>query len=69
MMGGWQENLIITNWGKFMDPLADKILTSSAFLAFVILGELELWMVIIIIVRDFYVTGLRLYAKHKIKPL
>ncbi len=52
----------ITNWGKFMDPLADKILTSAAFLAFVILGVLDLWMVIIIILRDFYVTGLRIYA-------
>jgi len=52
----------ITNWGKFMDPLADKFLTSAAFIAFVILGFVPLWMVIIIIVRDFYVTGLRIYA-------
>src|SRR4030042_447187 len=55
----------ITAWGKFMDPLADKILTSAAFLAFVILGVLELWMVIIIVVRDFLVTGLRLFADSK----
>ena len=52
----------ITNWGKFMDPLADKFLTSAAFIAFVILGFVPLWMVTIIIVRDFYVTGLRIYA-------
>ncbi|MBN1300205.1 MAG: CDP-diacylglycerol--glycerol-3-phosphate 3-phosphatidyltransferase [Melioribacteraceae bacterium] len=55
----------ITTWGKFLDPLADKILTSSAFLAFVIIGMLELWMVIIIILRDFTITGLRAYAEYK----
>jgi CDP-diacylglycerol--glycerol-3-phosphate 3-phosphatidyltransferase len=55
----------ITTWGKFWDPLADKILTSSAFLGFAILGVLELWMVIIILVRDFIVTGLRAYADYK----
>lgn len=55
----------ITNWGKFMDPLADKILTSAAFFAFVILGVLELWMVVIIIARDFLVTFIRLYADYK----
>ena len=55
----------ITTWGKFWDPLADKILTSSAFLGFAILGVVELWMVIIILVRDFIVTGLRAYADYK----
>ncbi|MGE5402060.1 MAG: CDP-diacylglycerol--glycerol-3-phosphate 3-phosphatidyltransferase [Ignavibacteriales bacterium] len=55
----------ITNWGKFMDPLADKILTSAAFLAFGFLGILQLWMVILIVARDFLVTGLRLYAEYK----
>lgn len=55
----------ITAWGKFWDPLADKMLTSSAFLGFAILGVLELWMVIIILVRDFIVTGLRAYADYK----
>lgn len=55
----------ITNWGKFMDPLADKILTSTAFLAFVFTGVLELWMVLVIVVRDFLITGLRLYAESK----
>ncbi len=58
----------ITNWGKFMDPLADKALTSSAFLAFVFLDVLQLWMVIIIIVRDFLITGLRIYADMQNKP-
>ena len=57
----------ITNWGKFMDPLADKFFTSAAFVAFFILDIVPLWMVIIIIIRDFYVTGLRIYAdiQHK----
>jgi CDP-diacylglycerol---glycerol-3-phosphate 3-phosphatidyltransferase len=55
----------ITNWGKFWDPLADKILTSTAFIGFVILGVLQLWMVIIILLRDFIITILRAYADYK----
>ncbi len=57
----------ITSWGKFMDPLADKILTSAAFLGFVFIGVLPLWMVLIIIVRDFFITGLRSFAEYKKK--
>lgn len=57
----------ITSWGKFMDPLADKILTSTAFLGFVFLNVLPLWMVLIIIFRDFLITGLRSYAEFKKK--
>jgi len=55
----------ITEWGKFLDPLADKILTSGAFIAFVIIGVLNLWMVLIIIFRDFLITGLRVVADYK----
>ena len=55
----------ITNWGKFLDPLADKILTSAAFLAFVLLHVLDLWMVLVIIIRDFLITLLRVYADYK----
>ncbi len=55
----------ITNWGKFLDPLADKILTSTAFLAFAFQGVLEMWMVVAIIIRDFLITGLRLYSDYK----
>ena len=55
----------ITSWGKFLDPLADKILTSSAFIAFVFLEVLPLWMVLIIVFRDFLITGLRAYADYK----
>ena len=55
----------ITDWGKFMDPLADKILTSTAFIAFVIVGVLPLWMVLLIIVRDLIVTLIRVYADYR----
>ncbi len=55
----------ITEWGKFMDPLADKILTSAAFIGFVLVGLLEWWMVAIILVRDFIITFLRIYADRK----
>jgi CDP-diacylglycerol--glycerol-3-phosphate 3-phosphatidyltransferase len=58
----------ITNWGKFWDPLADKILTSAAFIGFVVLGVLELWMVIIILARDLTITCLRAYADYKNFP-
>ena len=50
-----------------MDPLADKILTSAAFFAFVTNGVLELWMVIIVVFRDLLVTGLRLFAEWQKK--
>lgn len=55
----------ITDWGKFWDPLADKILTSAAFLGFVFVGLLELWMVILIIFRDLIITLLRIYAEGR----
>lgn len=51
--------------GKFLDPLADKILTSTAFFVFVFVGVLELWMVIIIVTRDILVTILRIIAEIK----
>lgn len=55
----------ITTWGKFMDPLADKILTSTVFLGFLLLDMVELWMVIIIVARDLFVTLIRLFADYK----
>jgi CDP-diacylglycerol--glycerol-3-phosphate 3-phosphatidyltransferase len=57
----------ITAWGKFMDPLADKILTSTAFFAFAATGIIELWMVIIIVSRDLIITGLRMFADYQNK--
>lgn len=59
----------ITRWGKFLDPLADKVLTSAAFLSFVWIGYAEMWMVVIIIVRDILITILRTYAEYKNKPI
>lgn len=59
----------VTQWGKFLDPLADKILVSSALVAFCILGYIKLWIVLIIILRDFLITGLRSYALYKNKPI
>jgi CDP-diacylglycerol--glycerol-3-phosphate 3-phosphatidyltransferase len=54
-----------TGFGRFMDPLADKVLVSTAFLSFVQLGYAKAWMVIIIIVREFFITGLRSLAAYK----
>lgn len=58
----------ITSWGRFWDPLADKILTSAAFLGFAFLNILQLWMVIIILIRDLVITTLRAYADYKKSP-
>jgi CDP-diacylglycerol--glycerol-3-phosphate 3-phosphatidyltransferase len=54
-----------SGFGRFMDPLADKILVSTAFLAFVSLGYARGWMVMVIIVREFLITGLRSMAAYR----
>ena len=51
---------LVTAQGRFLDPLADKILVSSAFISFAVLGVVEYWMVSLIIFRDLFVTGLRM---------
>lgn len=56
---------LITDFGKLMDPLADKILTASAFICFIPFGLLPAWVVIVIISREFLITGLRLLASSK----
>jgi CDP-diacylglycerol--glycerol-3-phosphate 3-phosphatidyltransferase len=55
----------ITSWGKFWDPLADKILTSSAFIGFAIVDLIPWWMVAIIVGRDVLITLLRVFANMK----
>lgn len=55
----------LTNFGKFMDPLADKILVSTAFISFANLGYAEPWMVTTIIIREFFIIGLRSIAAYK----
>jgi len=56
---------LITNFGILMDPLADKILTCSAFIAFVELREVQAWMAVLIVARELAITGLRLLAVSK----
>ena len=56
---------LITNFGILMDPLADKILICSAFIAFVGLRLMPAWMVVVIVARELAITGLRLLAASK----
>ncbi|MFM2294829.1 MAG: CDP-diacylglycerol--glycerol-3-phosphate 3-phosphatidyltransferase [Verrucomicrobiota bacterium] len=60
-----RERNLITNFGILMDPLADKILICSAFIAFVGLNLMPAWMVVIIVARELAITGLRLLAASK----
>ncbi len=53
---------VVTKWGKFLDPLADKILVSAGFISFCYLGYFEWWMIIVILIRDIIITILRSYA-------
>lgn len=56
---------LVTNFGKFMDPLADKLLVSSALVCLNGMGKLDTWIVIIIISREFIISGFRLIAAEQ----
>jgi CDP-diacylglycerol--glycerol-3-phosphate 3-phosphatidyltransferase len=60
-----RRNKLITNFGILMDPLADKIMVCSAFIAFVGLKWMPAWMVVIVVARELAITGLRLLAASK----
>lgn len=53
---------VMSNWGKFMDPIADKILVTAILVSFIQAGKIETWMVIILVSRDLVIGGLRSIA-------
>ena len=56
---------LVTNFGKFMDPLADKLLVCAALICLVELGQIPAWMVIVIVSREFTISGFRLVAAEQ----
>lgn len=60
---------LVTNFGKFMDPLADKLLVCSAMICLTAMGRLPAWIVIIIISREFVISGFRLIASDNGKVI
>jgi len=56
---------LVTDFGKFADPLADKILVTAAMLWFVELGQMPAWALLIVVTREFAVSGLRMLASNK----
>ncbi|MCL2371995.1 MAG: CDP-diacylglycerol--glycerol-3-phosphate 3-phosphatidyltransferase [Defluviitaleaceae bacterium] len=60
---------LVTNFGKLMDPLADKLLVGAAIIAFTASGSIPAWAVIIMISREFYISGLRMLALEQKKVL
>ncbi len=56
---------LVTNFGKFMDPLADKLLVCAALICLVELEQLPAWMVILIVSREFIISGVRLVAAEQ----
>ncbi|MFA5089826.1 MAG: CDP-diacylglycerol--glycerol-3-phosphate 3-phosphatidyltransferase [Candidatus Omnitrophota bacterium] len=64
-----QKKNMVTDFGKLMDPIADKILVLAAFAAFVQMQLIDAWMFVIIIFREILITSLRLFALNKGKVL
>jgi len=60
-----RKNGMVTGFGKFMDPLADKILVSTALVCLVALDNIKTWMALTIIVREFFITGFRTLAAYR----
>jgi len=58
----------VTRWGTFLDPLADKVVTSAALIAFIYLDLVPTWTVWVIVIRDIAITFLRSYSELKGKP-
>ncbi len=59
----------VTNFGKLMDPLVDKVLVAAAFISLVPLGAIPAWAATIVVARDFLITGLRMMATTKNRVL
>ncbi len=68
---GWVARKLKTEskFGRFVDPLADKFLTTAAFIVFVVMDIVPLWMVLIIIIRDFGTTIMRIYGNKTSNPV
>lgn len=71
VLDGWaaRRYSIVTRWGEFLDPLADKALTIFAFISFVQLGIMPIWMLVAILIRDAIATSLRIYAILQENPI
>lgn len=57
-----RKNNQITNFGKFLDPIADKVLTTSALLAFMSMGLCNIWIIMLVLVREFAIASVRMIA-------
>ncbi len=70
-LDGWAARRfgIVTRWGEFLDPLADKVLTLFAFVSFVAMDIMPLWMLIVFLIRDTISTTLRIVAIKKGSPI
>lgn len=70
-LDGWTARKLkaVSAWGVFFDPLADKVLTSTAFIAFGLLDFIPWWMIVVVLLRDILMTLLRMYADSVAQPV